>query len=168
MEITFTGIDRALNAAIHSMASRLMPAGWDETPNLTDAPSSLEELTAHIAKTGRMLVYSGHSDKTVFGCEDTNIAFRAWHDWTHWRYQFPFTSQGEADTCAQQIRDLRRVYGDTQQTDRWAAVLTAEIIGQGEFMLRHGSHPNDQIGFVRAYLANPLSAVSSAEFLEAS
>jgi hypothetical protein len=134
------------NVAVQTMAARLFPTGFDTS---LDAPSTLADLTDHIAKTGRMLVYSGHSDQTIFDCEATNHAFRAWHDWCHWKFQLPFNAEGEAAACKVQQGHLATVYGaDHWMLPKWNRILDAEINGQLEYAAKHGDFPTNQAAFV--------------------
>lgn len=139
------------NIAVRTIAGRLFPCGYDVAEA---APQSLEELTAHIAATGRMLVYSGASDSTIYACRETNYAFRAWHDWCHWKGQHPFTLEGER-ACLQMQRDhLRIVYGPTHpDLSLWDAILEAEIIAQAERQIATGEFPTDQRQFVEELVA---------------
>lgn len=137
-------VDKALNAAIFRMAHILMPAGYDVSEQ---APNSFEELAAHYKKTKRILVWSGASDNTIFGDEEVNWAFRAWHDWVHLTQNFPFTTAGEAAACHFQIAQLKKVYGDSQETERWAAIIIAEVKEQTEYFEHTGNFVDDQRAF---------------------
>ena len=139
-------LDPGLNAAVVTMAARLFPRGYDIGG---DAPSTLEELNDHIAKTGRMMVWDGASDRTIFDDAEVNYAFRAWHDWHHWRHQFSFDVEGETSACESQIAQLKEVYGDNAITQRWAKIIRAEVIGQAEHFHKHGQFPADQMEFTR-------------------
>src|SRR3712207_4164474 len=97
-------LDSDLNGAILRIASRLFPDGFDVSP---DAPSTFEELKAHLDAGNRMVVWSGGSEKTIYVDPTVNYAFRAWHDWHHWRHSLPFTPDGERAVCELQCRDLR-------------------------------------------------------------
>lgn len=152
-------IDLGLNIAINAIAARLFPAGYDVAE---DAPNDFEALKKHVATTGRMLVWSGGSDQTIFGDPETNWAFRAWHDWHHVNRNLPFTPEGEQAVVEWQINDLLKVYGDGEQVQRWARILRCEVDGQVEYQNNHdGAFPKDQRAFTQAYLANPAAAVAS-------
>lgn len=147
-------LSRSLNVAILSIAGRLFPTGFDTS--LTDAPDTLEKLTNHVKTTGRMLVYAGHSDATIFDCEHVNHAFRAWHDWCHVKGQFEFNAKGEEQAFEMQCNHLRTVYGaDHPDIDEWIAILDAEINGQLQHAAVHGDFPQDQMAFVKAWLDHP-------------
>lgn len=162
----FKGIDIHFNIAVMTIARRLFPGGWDVAE---DAPGSLEELTQHIADTGRMLVWSGGSDATIFGDAEHNYAFRAWHDWHHWKWQLPFTLEGEAAVCDLQKDDLDIVYGlpvtpgERFRRSMHYRLIDCEINGKLKYSKMHGGEfPVDQIAFARMYLISPSFAVSHA------
>jgi hypothetical protein len=141
----------SFNIAVRTIAARLFPCGYDVAEA---APNSLDELNAHIAETGRMLVYSGASDSTIYACPETNYAFRAWHDWCHWKGQHPFTIAGERAVMQMQRDHLRTVYGPThRELCIWDAILEAEIMAQAERHESTGAFPVDQRTFVEELVA---------------
>ena len=143
-------LDRAFNVAVNHIASVLFPTGFDVADT---APSSLSELQQHVAATGRMLVWDGASDATIFGDDETNFAFRAWHDWCHLFGGFTFDLAGETLAMQMQQRHIRTLYGNGAQTDRWCKLLEAEIVGQARYHAATGAFPADQVAFTRQYLA---------------
>src|SRR5438067_89761 len=76
-------VDAALNRAVLRMAAIVCPGGYDVS---SSAPSSFRELVRHLDDGGRMTVYGGGSEGTIFADNEVNYAFRAWHDWTHYRH----------------------------------------------------------------------------------
>lgn len=150
-----TILDRGFNCAVLHIASRLFPTGYDISDN---APETYDELCAHVASTGRMLVWSGASDRTIFGDNEVNYAFRAWHDHCHLRGSgHDFSWSGEHAVLQEQQSDIVALYGHGAKTHEngyeYAAILDAEVIGQLYHKEIHGRFPCDQIGFVRALLA---------------
>ena len=143
-------LDIHFNAAVLTICNRLWPGGYDVS---LAAPETYEELVAHLDAGGRMVVYSGGSEQTIYGDLEVNFAFRAWHDWCHWRGRFDFSHEGERAACAMQGDHLIARYGESAQTRRWRRILQAEIIGQRDYFDRHGKFPEDQRAFVAAYLA---------------
>lgn len=148
----------ALCLAVVNAAKRYMPVhGFQVSDN---APQTIEALCEHMDRTGRMVVWSGASDKAIWSAY-TNYAFRAWHDYHHWLGKLPFTRAGETATCEAQCQDLLTWYGESETTQEWCRVLRAEIIGQLDYSDKHnGAFPEDQAAFVAAYLADPLGAPS--------
>ncbi len=145
------------NVAVNHIASQLFPCGFDVSAN---APDTFEKLAAHVQETGRMLVWNGASEHTIFGDDETNFAFRAWHDFCHVKGGFPFTPEGEAKAAAMQIEHIRAVYGYTPESDYMARLIDAEVNGQVGYATMHNDEfPSNQAAFVRHYLVNPIGAV---------
>jgi len=142
--------DIQFNAAVLAIAARLFPCGFLVAE---DAPQSYEELIARLNAGLPMLVYSGGSDQTIYGDPEVNYAFRAWHDWCHWRGQFDFSLAGEIATFQMQAKHLVAIFGDDQRTRWWINILYAEVIGQREFYDEHGCFPENQRAFVERYVA---------------
>jgi len=142
--------DIHFNAAVLTICSRLWPGGYDVS---NAAPETYEELIAHLDAGHRMVVYNGGSEQTIYGDPEVNFAFRAWHDWCHWRGRHDFSHEGERAACAMQSEHLIALYGESSQTRRWRRILQAEIIGQRDHFDRHGAFPEDQRAFAENYLA---------------
>lgn len=139
-------LNAALNVAVWTLANRCHPAGWDVADK---APETLEELTQEVTQRGRMTVWSGGSDGTVYADRETNWAARAWHDWAHWRYQLPFTLEGETATAFVQVAHLVDAYGDGADVVEMAALLLGEVVGQAAFYEVTGTFPPDQFAFTQ-------------------
>ena len=146
-------LDRDFNVFVHRMARKLFPAGFDVTMDEAEAPSKLIELQQHVAKTGRMLVWGGASDNTIFDCRETNWAFRAWHDWCHWRHDKPFTLEGEEAVMAIQQEHVRLLVPEEDKAERFCQILWLEIVGQAQHFARTGSFPENQREWMEQQLA---------------
>lgn len=147
-------LNPALNAAVLAIVAKLLPEGFDVA---NDAPATYEALRAHVADTGRICVWSGASDQTIFGDPAVNYAFRAWHDWVHWRYSLPFTAEGERRVSMIQCRQLRAMRPlSGRDLCYW---VHAEVVGQLEYKARWGSFPEDQRAFCLAYLGHRVRAL---------
>jgi len=161
--LTDQPLNSGLNAAILAMCLKHLPHGFHASP---DAPNTYEELCADYAAKGRVTVWDGASDRTIYGAGTAgarvNVAFRAWHDWRHLTMAADFTPQGEARTCYAQIGDLFDAYGVTDETLQWARIIQAEIIGQGRYLERNGDFPVDQMAFVKAFLVDKDAALNAA------
>jgi len=149
-------LDRELNLAIHHITSRLLPTGFDVSEN---APATFEGLIAHLDNGKRMVVFSGGSTATIYADPDINYAFRAWHDFCHWRGEHDLSLDGEAATCLMQCRHLRHFYSNERKLRRWSLILRAEVIGQGRYFHYHKHFPANQRGFVEAYLNDASQAL---------
>jgi hypothetical protein len=154
-------LDRGLNTAILHIASRLFPCGYDVADN---PPEGCDALTRHLNAGGRMIVWAGGSDATIYGDREVNYAFRAWHDFCHWRGEFDYSLRGEAATWSLQRDQVLALFGDNTRTRWWLGLLRAEIVGQGEYFSRYQRFPNDQRAFVTAYIADPHAALQQGEW----
>lgn len=143
------------NVAVRHITDKIFPCGFDVSKN---APQDHEQLQAYHHATGRIKVWNGASDRTIFGCPETNYMFRAWHDSKHVLGKHLFTPAGEYAVMLMQQVDIRALY-DGDQADYFCAILEAEIMGQLEYKNIHNEFPGDQIGFVRAYLFDPVAAI---------
>lgn len=142
-------LDTHFNAAVVGIVNRLFPCGYDVG---SPAPSTLKELNDHIKKTGRILVYSGASENTIYGDKEINYAARAWHDYHHYKLQAPFNKAGEALVCEAQKQDLLKIFGDSPRTRLWMTYLDIEVNDMVEYYEKHGVFPEDQYAFVKERL----------------
>ncbi len=145
-------LDIGYNIAVLAIARRLFPCGFDVRD---DAPQTYDQLKAAF-DANKPVVWSGASETTIYECPQVNYAFRAWHDWGHWHGKHPFTGDGERAVFEIPQQHLITVYGNCLQTDRWARILWAEVIGQHLYADRLGHYPKDQRAFVEAFMADPL------------
>lgn len=145
-------LDRSFNIAVLNISSRLFPTGFDVSDH---APSTYAELKELLDSGARMVVYSGGSEKTIYADPEVNYSFRAWHDWCHWRGRHPFDAEGEISVCNMQCDHIRTLYGVSEHAARWCRIIHAEIIGQQMFYDRYGQFPEDQMAFVKRFLADP-------------
>ncbi|HVH75197.1 MAG TPA: hypothetical protein VM755_09805 [Stellaceae bacterium] len=141
-------LDSSLNAAIIHIAGKLFPLGFDVSDT---APSSFKELCGHLNAGNRMVVFAGGSDRTIYADPEVNWAFRAWHDWCHWRGVHDLTLESERAVCRMQTWHIRKLYGEVIAR-KWGSIIRAEIIGQAQYFHCHKRFPEDQRGFIEAYL----------------
>ena len=146
------------NVAVLHIAGRILPNGFDVSEN---APQTFDSLVAHYEKTGRILVWNGASEKTIFADSEINFAFRAWHDSKHILGNHDFTIPGEMAALELQQADIRAIF-DGATADYFCAIVDAEIRGQAMYNLACGGFPIDQAGFARAFLADAESAIDGA------
>lgn len=138
-----------LNIATQLFANVCWPRGWDLDDDLD---VTYEMLCAEINSRGRMTVWTGGSDHTIYASPKVNYAARAWHDWVHWKHGFDFGPVGEFKTFREQQRMLRALYGDAAM--EWCAILHCEIVGQLAYCEQHGDFPANQMGFTREWLSD--------------
>lgn len=118
------------------------------------APATFAQVMECERSHGRVIVWEGASDGTIYSDPKVNHAFRAWHDACHIAGEHGFTLDGERATCERQIASLRihfpraPIFIDT--------LLRAEVIGQAEHFARTGEFPADQAAFIADYLRGAL------------
>jgi hypothetical protein len=108
------------NIAVLHIAAKVLPCGFDVSPI---APRTFDSLVAHYDKTGRVLVWNGASDKTIFADAEVTFAFRAWRDSKFITARLPFTAEGEKAALELQKMDIRALY-DGATADSFCALLT--------------------------------------------
>ena len=126
----------ALNEAIMRQVE-----GMEEYRVSDYAPNTEMDLFGH---DGELVVWSGASDKTIYGNPSVNWAFRAWHDSVHLDHGIGLTIPGEIAVARIQASLLGGRLGD---------VLYAEVGGQAEYYMKNGHFPVDQKGFIQDYLS---------------
>lgn len=151
-------LDRSFNVAVLVIANRLLPAGFDVRD---DAPDTLPGVVEYVATVGRLPVWSGASDRTIFGDREVNYAFRAWHDWHHVNGNLAFDLDGETEVAKRQIRDLETLYRGHHRLPYWASLIWAEVVGQATYHREWATFPADQVDFVTTFLRSPMLAIAS-------
>lgn len=142
------------NDCVLKIVSHLMPKGFDVTEH-EHLCNSYEKVAQHYRHTGRILVWTGASDNTIFGYPQHNHAFRAWHDYVHVTYGLPFNEDGERmATKIQQHHVMEFHTGTPCEAKFFCRILDAEINGQIEYFCKHGKFVEDQRAFVQNYLAS--------------
>jgi hypothetical protein len=149
-------LDIGLNVAVLQVASQLFPCGFDVS---LDAPHTYEALKVHLDAGGRMVVWSGGAEATIFADREVNYAFRAWLSFCHWRGGYSYTPEGEQAAHEMQCQHIFALYGDSSRTRRWCALLRAEMIGPAEFCRRNKRVPENRRAFLEAYVTNPDKAL---------
>jgi hypothetical protein len=125
------------NGAFDSQLNRLITILAPKHTVADVAPESFESLS----RAGKLVVWAGASEGTVYGDALVNYAFRAWHDSLHLKLQAPFTLQGETVVALEQARIL----GLHSRT--WASLVMAEVLGQASYLAETGMFPKDQVRF---------------------
>lgn len=137
-------VDIGWNVATRHIAMKTNPSGWDEVATFEAAPTTLLDMTAYANKHGRLCVATEDSDGTIYDCADTNVHLRAWHDSVHFRYQLAFNVAGEAAAVYVQAAQVYRVYGVSEQSKRWVALLLSDILGLVLHHKQTGKYPKNK------------------------
>lgn len=146
-------LNPAFNAIVLEMVSIHLPHGFDVTDDSSEC-DTLEKITAHHNATGRIRVWSGASDATIFGESSVNHAFRAWHDLCHVTLGAEFTRAGEMDAMTMQSDMVALRYGADSVETRLATLwLACEVKGQLDYAASHdGAFPDNQREFAMAWI----------------
>lgn len=142
-----TRYGNGLADALHSAMRRVRVPAWEASDH---APGTVADLLRSYRETGRIVVWSGASERTLWGDPSLNHAFRAWHDWCHVRSGLGFDAASEVKLGEWQC-------GDAGIDGPLASIVLAEISDQAAFYLKTGHFlDGDQVGFA-------LDAVSHRE-----
>lgn len=112
------------------------------------APSRIEDVRQAFAETGRIIVWSGGSDTTIYQDSQTNFLFRAWHDLMHVRIGAGFDLQGETRTALSQMSQVGTLL---------AQIIRIEVIQQAVYYFETGGFIADQ----RLWTENQLNTLRS-------
>lgn len=105
------------------------------------APDTFESLNRHI---GRLVVWSGNSDNTIYGDRHINYAFRAWHDAIHLKLNANFDLEGETRVAIEQCRLI--------QSDFASRIIMLEVVEQVRYFNKYGQFPINQLEFIKKRL----------------
>lgn len=144
--MTFAPRNINLNVAAMLLAHECWPQGFDTGPV---GASTLEALKFEVNERGRLTIWNGACERTVFGCPEVNLHFRAWHDWAHFTYDLPFTVDGETAAAFVQAAQICRRYGPDRDM---VQLLFCEVIGQALWYEGHKEFPEDQRKFADQHL----------------
>ena len=111
-----------------------------------DINGTLQKMIKTYKDTGKISIWTGFSENTIFGESTNNHKFRAWHDFHHVTKNLSFDEIGEAAVCECQKNDLPKSYIFER------ILLDIEINGQIEYLKERGNFVNNQIEFCKAYL----------------
>lgn len=89
-----------------------------------------------------LVIWSGASDKTIFGDCTVNYAFRAIHDTLHIETGLQLNVESEIE--------LGRIQANRCTSDLMAELTYIEVAGQALYFKEHGMFPVDQVSFTMA------------------
>ena len=92
-------------------------------------------------KNGYMSISADHCENNIFGSEEVNIAFRAWHDWCHIFLQEGFGYMEEARVAFYQCSELPEDWHEEKM------LLMSEIVGQAAYHDKTGEFVPNQRKF---------------------
>lgn len=140
---------RALSPIFNDVVARviatLLPNGFDTTPD----DGTLDTLAGHYNATGRIMVWDGASDRTVFASPRINHCFRAWHDATHLATRNGFDAEGEHRTAIAQCGHVAQLGLSARDRRIVQRLIMCEVDGQVSYYENTGEFVEDQHGFAR-------------------
>lgn len=143
-------IDYSLyESIVNDMVKRLMPQGYDMT-SLGNTCDTLDKITQYYMTNKRLLIWNGASDNTIFNNPQSNLDFRAWHDFIHITENLAFTPEGEKAVCRIQQLQVIKYYSDMlkpEQIKEIILILEAEINEQVNHFEKTGEFIQDQKAF---------------------
>lgn len=142
------------NEMVQLAVATLLPYGYDVTDNPSECDTA-DKVRRWYEATGRIMVWAGESDNTIFGAPHVNHAFRAWHDYVHVVFGLPFTVDGEHLVMKIQQRQVLTLGAGFTDAERalFCKLLECEIDAQIQHYVTHGEFVRDQRAFAQRYMA---------------
>ena len=100
-----------------------------------------------LTSSGRLYIYTGNSEKTIYPAPEINWRFRAHHDMVHRKLRRGFSFEEEKLVTQEGILVL-----GLQCSPQLADVYWADNVGQQEYYRLHDAFPNNQQQFVIDYI----------------
>ena len=137
-----------MDNAVNIMCDMVNPNGFDTTDNADDVDGA-DKVDRILRETGRIKVWTGFSDGTIYAKPSVNYRARAWHDRCHSLGTYPHDHTGESATLAIQTAMVKglRLY----ESVRIIRLLESEVIGQVELFYRTGAFADNQREFTAWY-----------------
>lgn len=95
---------------------------------------------------GVIHIWTGASDKTIFGDAGINIYFRAWHDYLHLKHDLGYDFIGETAVAQIQMAMLPKEWHFERM------LVNSEVVGQALYFMKHGKFIEDQRKFTITFL----------------
>ncbi len=103
------------------------------------APETLADVVSHYNASGKVKVWAGASEGTVWGPAAGNWLFRGWHDYCH------ILSLGTFDAAGEAL--VTQVQKSQSESSFMHKALRIEIMGQLQYQIKTGQFPVDQLAF---------------------
>ena len=119
-----------------------------------DIQSTFENHKKIYRETGKIHIWTGASENTIFGDEKINHYFRAWHDYVHLNYNLGYSITEESIVCNIQRDFLPNEWYFEKD------LINAEIIGQAHYFYRNNKFVENQRLFTAIYLDSSIKALN--------
>lgn len=114
-----------------------------------DIEGTFEKHKQRYKETGKIHIWTGASDCTIFGEAEINHKFRAWHDFIHIQQNKGYDFIGETFVCEIQKSMLPLDWHLERE------LIQIEIVGQALYFMESGTFLNNQRDFTYHYMINP-------------
>ena len=118
-----------------------------------DIEGTLEKHIQRFKDTGKIHVWTGESDGTIFGDATINHKFRAWHDYIHVTLGYGYDFIGESIVASIQASQLPSEWVFEKE------LVLCEVVGQAQYFMQHNEFLKDQRKFTVTYLQSPFEAL---------
>lgn len=141
----------AFDPTVLALARQRLPRGWKACGG---SPNSLEDVIKVFERTGDMIVTNSVPKTAVFGDFATLVAFRAWHDWLHWKYVGEFTLPGELMVGHVHVGGLVAELGFTDEVQAMGALALIQVYQQNVYFFdTHEVRVEDERRFAMAFFS---------------
>jgi len=127
--------------------------------NPEDISATFEAHKKTFNTTGKIHIWTGCSEGTIFGSEEINHKFRAWHDFTHIKNNLGYSQTEEAIVSDIQKNELPKNWIFEKD------LIHAEIVGQAHFNFLNNSFLNNQRKFTIEYFFSPFAALKNKSYI---
>ena len=105
-------------------------------------------------ETNKIHIWNGASDNSIFGTAETNLKFRAWHDFIHLNYNLGYSITEESIVC-----DIQK---DMLPLDWYfeKSLIDCEIRGQAHYFYKNNRFVTNQRMFTISWLENSINALN--------
>jgi hypothetical protein len=128
--------------------------------NASDIKATFEGHKLRWEKTGKIHIWTGASERTIFGSETVNHYFRCWHDYVHITNNLGYSEIEEVMTCEIQVSQLPSDWSFERD------LIRCEVTGQVLYFFHNGEFAEDQVKFTEQYLKDPSVAVMGKKVRE--
>lgn len=119
----------------------------------SDLTGTFQKHLKRFKETKKIHIWTGASDKTIFGEPTVNHKFRAWHDLIHLANGLGYDSIGESIVADLQIASLPQDWIFERE------LIHVEVVGQIHYFGMRNEFVEDQRQFTVDYLINPIEAL---------
>ena len=156
-----TNLRRFVRIEATAMA-QMVGFGWQGDPQAPADYRSLLRAYVRSQVSGHPLPVSNeHTEPSIYGSAEANLALRFWHDLTHVRLHQGFDLDGEIEVANAQL-DVLSAAG-FQPGSLEFELLHTDTLGQTVCAVATGDFPKDQVCFARLSLESSLTLAIRAE-----